>query len=158
MQPGGSEPSLMPNQTFHLFDLFQPRIMYGVTCYWFDPTLRVKLTVMCIWTECNICFKLWQIRLLPFLWVRLRLTQRWVEYEGGEGNGEKKWFWYFMQLSFEEVQATVKRRARNLSTGPPALFRALRLMLESFISNVLMRSTLSGKHLNFKFGQMEAKI
>ena len=52
----------------------------------------------------------------------------------------------------------MKRRARNLSTGPPALFRALRLMLESFISNVLMRSTLSGKHLNFKFGQMEAKI
>ena len=34
-----------------------------------------------------------------------------------------------MQLSFEEVQATVKRRARNLSTGPLALFRALRLMI-----------------------------
>ena len=31
MQPGGSEPSFMPNQTF------QPRIKYGVACDGFDP-------------------------------------------------------------------------------------------------------------------------
>ena len=51
MQPGGSEPSFMPNQTFHLF---QPRIKYGVACDGFDPTFRVRWIVMCIWEERNI--------------------------------------------------------------------------------------------------------
>ena len=163
MQPGGPEPSFMPNQTFHLF---QPRIKYGVTCDGFDPTFRVRWIIMCICEDSNIFLKfllftiftlsspsahsemsclgwtrrppspkkekekktthLWvsQMRTqrkngkeqggwvlyilnsilewdsclfepsppsqefdwhekLPFLWVRLRLTQRWVDYDWG---------------------------------------------------------------------------
>ena len=76
MQPGGSEPSLMPNQTYRLF---QPRINYGVTCYEFDPTYKVRWTETCIWEESNICFESRQTYFLSFLWVRLRLTQRWVD-------------------------------------------------------------------------------
>ena len=78
MQPGGSEPSLMPNQTYRLF---QPRINYGVTCYEFDPTYKVRWTETCIWEESNICFESRQTYFLSFLWVRLRLTQRWVDYD-----------------------------------------------------------------------------
>ena len=73
MQPGGSEPTLMPNQTFHLF---QPRIKYGVTCEGFDPTSKVRWLVMCKWEEKNIFF-LFFFSTLFFLWVRLRLTQSW---------------------------------------------------------------------------------
>ena len=48
MQPGSSEPSFMPNQTFHLFHR-QPSLKHGVTCNRLSPTFRVRWIVICIW-------------------------------------------------------------------------------------------------------------
>ena len=54
MRPGSSEPSLMPNQTFHLF-YRQPSLKHGVTCNRFSPTFSVRCIVMYIW-ELNNTF------------------------------------------------------------------------------------------------------
>ena len=83
MQPGGLEASLMPNQTFHLFYLFQPRIKYGVTCYGFDNAFRARWIAMFIREG---LFSILTIFSLSFLWVRLRLTQRLVDYDWGWGD------------------------------------------------------------------------
>ena len=53
MQPGGSEPTLMPNQTLHLF---QPKKKYGVTWYGFNPTFSIRWTLIFILELSNICF------------------------------------------------------------------------------------------------------
>ena len=52
MQPGSSEPSFMPNQTFHLFHC-QSSLKHGVTCNRFIPTFRVRWILMCIWEANN---------------------------------------------------------------------------------------------------------
>ena len=82
MQPGGSEPSLMPNQAFHLF---QPKIKNGVTNYVSDPTFRVRCTPTWICKKSYISFKFWRIVLTYVLWAHLWPTQRHTDYNARGG-------------------------------------------------------------------------